>query len=72
MILKYDHLWPDHPFIFHVPYQELRGTDTDRVKYHAAPEDIKGTILHLQNNRPSIPGERMACEMSLVTVSVGT
>ena len=47
LILKYERLWPDHPFIFHVPYQELRGTDTDRVKYHAAPEDIKGTILHL-------------------------
>src|SRR5437764_1085098 len=47
LILKYERLWPDHPFIFHVPYQELRGTDTDRIKYHAAPEDIKGTILHL-------------------------
>src|SRR5678816_3373692 len=47
LILKYERLWPDHPFIFQVPYQELRGTDTDRVKYHAAPEDIKGTVLHL-------------------------
>ena len=47
LILKYERLWPDHPFVFHVPYQELRGTDTDRIKYHAAPEDIKGTILHL-------------------------
>src|SRR5436190_16792234 len=47
LILKYERLWPDHPFIFHVPYQVLRGTDTDRVKYHPAPEDIKGTILHL-------------------------
>ena len=42
LILKYERLWPDHPFIFHVPYQELRGTDTDRIKYHAAPEDIRG------------------------------
>ena len=40
LILKYERLWPDHPFVFHVPYQELRGTDTDRVKYHAAPEDV--------------------------------
>ena len=47
LILKYERLWPDHPFVFQVPYQELRGTDTDRIKYHAAPEDIKGTILHL-------------------------
>src|SRR5205814_1377577 len=44
---KYERLWPDHPFIFHVPYQELRGTDSDRIKYHPAPEDIKGTVLHL-------------------------
>ena len=44
LILKYERLWPDHPFVFQVPYQELRGTDTDRIKYHAAPEDIKGTI----------------------------
>ena len=47
VILKYERLWPGHPFVFHVPYQELRGTDTDRIKYHPAPEDIKGTVLHL-------------------------
>ena len=47
MILRYDRLWLDHPFVFHVPYQELGGLDTDRVKYLAAPSDIKGTILHM-------------------------
>src|SRR3982750_583884 len=47
LILKYERVWPDHPFVFQVPYQELRGTATDRVKDHAAPEDIKGTTLHL-------------------------
>jgi hypothetical protein len=46
-ILRYDRLWPDHPFVFHVPYQELRGLDTEQVKYLTAPSDIKGTVLHL-------------------------
>ena len=47
MIFQYDRLWPDHPFVFHVPYQELGGLDTERVTYVAAPSDIKGTVLHL-------------------------
>jgi hypothetical protein len=47
MIFQYDRLWPGHPFVFHVPYQELGGTDTDRIKYLTAPSDIKGTVLHL-------------------------
>jgi hypothetical protein len=47
MIFQYDRLWPDHPFVFHVPYQELGGVDTEGVKYLTAPSDIKGTVLHL-------------------------
>jgi hypothetical protein len=47
MIFQYDRLWPDHPFIFQVPYQELGATDTERVKYITSPSDIKGTVLHL-------------------------
>jgi hypothetical protein len=47
MIFQYDRLWPDHPFVFHVPYQELGGTDTAQVKYLPAPWDIKETVLHL-------------------------
>jgi len=47
MIFQYDRLWPEHPFVFHVPYQELGGVDTERVKYLMAPSDIKGTVLHL-------------------------
>ena len=50
MIFQYDRLWPDHPFVFHVPNQELGGVDTDRVKYFTAPSDIKGTILQLLMN----------------------
>ena len=47
MIFQYDQLWPDHPFVFHVPYQELRGVDMEQVKYLQAPSDIKRTVLHL-------------------------
>ncbi len=47
VIFQYDRLWPDHPFVFHVPYQELGGVDTERVRYLTSPSDIKGTVLHL-------------------------
>ena len=47
MIFQYDRLWPDHSFVFHVPYQELGGTDTERVKFLPSPSDIKKTVLHL-------------------------
>lgn len=47
MIFQYDRLWPGHPFVFHVPYQELGGTDTERVKFVMSPSDIKRTVLHL-------------------------
>jgi len=47
MIFQYDRLWPSHPFVFHVPCQELGGTDTERVKFVTSPSDIKRTVLHL-------------------------
>jgi len=48
MITCYDKLWPNHPFTFHVPYQELPATqDSTRVHYHQCPSDIKGTVLSL-------------------------
>src|SRR6267143_1004196 len=47
MIYQYDRLWPNHPFVFHIPYQEVGGTDTKRIKYFPSPPDIKGTVLHL-------------------------
>jgi hypothetical protein len=54
MILQYERLWPDHPFIFQVPYQNLRGTDSPRVKYRKAsggkPADIPATVLELLEN----------------------
>ena len=47
MILQYERLWPDHPFVFQIPYQHARGADTGKTNYRKAPEDIKGTVLHL-------------------------
>jgi len=50
LIVQYERLWPDHPFVFHIPYQELGGVDSERIKYHTSPADIKGTVLHLLAN----------------------
>ncbi len=47
LIVQYERLWPDHPFVFHVPYQKLGGVDSERIKYFTSPSDIKGTVLHL-------------------------
>ncbi len=51
MILQYERLWPDHPFIFIVPYQKLQRSDSDRVRYVKAPggkpSDIPFTVLKL-------------------------
>lgn len=47
MILQYDRLWADHPFVFHIPYQELRRSDTKRRKYVRTPENIRATVLQL-------------------------
>ena len=47
MILQYEKLWPNHPFVFHIPYQNLGGTETEKTKYIQAPESIRGTILKL-------------------------
>src|SRR5437763_15070974 len=47
LIFQYHRLWPDHPFVFHIPYQELGGVDSERIRYHSCPADINGTVLHL-------------------------
>jgi hypothetical protein len=47
MILQYDRVWPVYPFVFHIPYQELRGSDTDRRKYLKTPANIRATVLQL-------------------------
>jgi hypothetical protein len=47
MILKYEELWPDHPFVFRIPYQELAGTASDRREYVRTPSEIRATTLQL-------------------------
>src|SRR6266704_2857588 len=47
MIYHYDRLWPNHPFVFHIPYQEVGGTDSKRIKYFPSPPDIKGSLFTL-------------------------
>ena len=47
MMLQYERLWPKHPFVFIVPYQTLRESDSERVKYVKAPEAISASILQL-------------------------
>jgi len=48
MIFKYRQLWPDHPFQFRVPFQDLAPSQAgDRVDYCRTPEAIKATVLAL-------------------------
>lgn len=47
MILQYERVWPNHPFVFHIPYQELRGEDSERIHYVRTPKTIKETVFHL-------------------------
>jgi hypothetical protein len=47
MIHQYRRLWPDNPFTFRIPYQDLAGAhETDR-EYVQCPSDIKSTALAL-------------------------
>jgi hypothetical protein len=47
MIRQYEALWPDHPFVFRVPYQNLRGADTARLQFRQTSESIRATVLEL-------------------------
>ena len=51
MIAQYEQLWPKHPFLFFVPYQQLRRPDSERVKFVKAPggkpSDSPHTVLEL-------------------------
>ena len=48
MVFCYEKLWPKHPYIFQVPYQQIPPTlPTSKVQYHRCPLDIKGTVLTL-------------------------
>ena len=47
LLLQYERLWPDHPFRFRIPFQQLRGSDSKRVEYIDSPPEIAATILRL-------------------------
>jgi len=47
LLLQYERLWPDHPFRFRIPFQQLRGSDSKRVEYIESPPEIAATILRL-------------------------
>src|SRR5437764_10740930 len=52
MMLQYEKLWPDHPFNFRIPFQELGGTNTKRIEYVKTPPEIRATVLELLRNLP--------------------
>jgi len=47
MILQYEKLWPNHPFVFRIPFQELGDANTDRTEYVRTPAAMKATVLRL-------------------------
>ena len=47
LILQYEKIWPDHPFRFRIPYQQLRGQDSERSEYVESSPEIAATILRL-------------------------
>jgi hypothetical protein len=47
MILQYARVWPHHPFMFHIPYQELAGEETEQSTYVKTPPAIRATVLDL-------------------------
>ena len=56
MILQYQRLWPDHPFCFRIPYQNLGGINSDQLEYVKTPGDtpegIPAAILQLLADLP--------------------
>jgi hypothetical protein len=47
MILQYAKVWPEHPFVFMVPYQNLRGTDSKQTRFLETSQDIRSSVLQL-------------------------
>src|SRR5437016_4313029 len=47
MILQYEKVWPNHPFVFRIPYQNLGGAATGRMEFLKTPESIQETVLQL-------------------------
>lgn len=51
MLLMYERLWPDHPFVFRIPYQTIAptgfGADPKRVEPWPTSSAIRATVLQL-------------------------
>lgn len=48
MMMKYDQLWPEHPFRFRIPYQNaFPAVVSGNQEYVKTPENIKSTVLSL-------------------------
>ena len=47
MILQYEKLWRNHPFLFRIPFQQLGGATTEKVQYLKTPSAIRATVLQL-------------------------
>ncbi len=52
MILRYEELWPEHPFRFRIACQELCGEETPRREYRRTPPGIRDTVLALLEDLP--------------------
>ncbi len=44
---QYARLWPDHPFVFRIPFQSLAGNNSATEEYVETPPDIPATVLGL-------------------------
>ena len=47
VLLRYQTLWPDHPFSFRIPYQKLCTIKSPEIEYIKSPVSIKATVLRL-------------------------
>ncbi len=49
MIYKYNQIWPDHPFIFRIPYQDANTCihESDQIQYIQTDKSIKPSVLRL-------------------------
>jgi len=44
MMAVYEKLWPDHPFQFIIPYQQLFGAESELRRYKQSPQSIRETV----------------------------
>ena len=56
MIRQYDRVWPDHPFVFRVPFQrypaQLKDYHSNKIELIETPADIKQSLLTLISDLP--------------------